>query len=118
VILGDRRPYPVVLVVPEPAGLGELLDTETPPALGQAATDPRVQQHIAAEVVRLLQGAARVERPKRLAVLEEEFSIAEGLLTPTLKVRRRAVAARYRTLLDRLYAQEAGLEIPWPAELA
>jgi long-chain acyl-CoA synthetase len=116
VILGDRRPYPVLLVVPEPAGLLEVLGTERQPPLPQAAADPRAQAHIAREVVRLLHDAARVERPKRFAMLTEEFSVAEGLLTPTLKVRRRAVAVRYRALLDRLYAQEEGAELPWPNE--
>jgi long-chain acyl-CoA synthetase len=47
-------------------------------------------------------------------VLAEEFTIADGLLTPTLKVRRRAVSARYRQLLDRVYAQEEGVEVPCP----
>jgi len=122
VILGDRRPYPVLLVVPEPAGVAELLDpdapAERPPSLQEAAADPRVQEYIGREVVRLLHATARVERPKRLAVLGEEFSIAEGLLTPTLKVRRRAVDARYRPLLDRVYAQAEGIEVPWPSEPA
>jgi long-chain acyl-CoA synthetase len=122
VILGDRRPYPVLLVVPEPAGVAELLDPDAPaersPSLQEAAADPRVQEYIGREVVRLLHATARVERPKRLAVLGEEFSIAEGLLTPTLKVRRRAVDARYRSLLDRLYAQTEGIEVPWPSEPA
>ncbi|NJD11112.1 MAG: AMP-binding protein, partial [Gemmatimonadetes bacterium] len=118
VILGDRRPYPILLVVPEPAGLLELLDVEQPPPLAEAANDERVRQHIAREVVRLLPAVARVERPKRMALLGEEFSVDQGLLTPTLKVRRRAVALRYRGLLDRIYAQEEGMALPWPGEPA
>jgi long-chain acyl-CoA synthetase len=118
-LLGDRRPYLVMLVVPEFAALADL---ENVPWVGSApprspqelAEDPRVQRHIADEVARLLRDAARVERPKRIAVLGEEFSLEEGLLTPTLKVRRRAVAARYEQLLDRMYALEAGVEITWP----
>jgi long-chain acyl-CoA synthetase len=42
-----------------------------------------------------------------MALLEEELSIENGLLTPTLKVKRRVVQERLDALIDELYAEEA-----------
>ncbi len=47
---------------------------------------------------------ARFEKLKKTIVLAEEFSVAGGTLTPTLKMRRRAVEARHRAEIDALYA--------------
>ncbi|MBK6695759.1 MAG: hypothetical protein IPG50_26640 [Myxococcales bacterium] len=43
------------------------------------------------------------ERPKRIALLAEEFTTANGLLTPSLKVKRSAVLARYAEVVASLY---------------
>lgn len=101
VVLGDRRPFPVVLVVPERANVPE------PPSAAA----------LAREVAAQLRDAARVERPKRLAVVAGEFTVENGLLTPTLKVRRRAVEATHASLLDALYGGRAGVDIPWNEEI-
>ena len=45
------------------------------------------------------------ERPKDTQVLNEEFTMDNGLLTPTLKVRRREVEARFTALVDEMYAR-------------
>jgi long-chain acyl-CoA synthetase len=91
VLIGDRRPYLVMLVAPEgnPA-----------PAL------------LLDEVTARLTGLARVERPKRLAIVEGGFTTENGFLTPTLKVRRRAVQQAHASLLDEMYAGRAGVAIP------
>src|SRR6185437_3260537 len=48
---------------------------------------------------------ARFETVKRFALLPEAFTVARGELTPTIKVRRRAVEARHRALIEGLYAE-------------
>lgn len=106
VVLGDRHPYPVVLVVPDfdqlsrwAAGIG--LPAEDRHAL---VREPRVLQFLEEEVFRRVEEFARYERPKRMALLAEEFSLERGELTPTLKVRRRVVADHYRKVVEELYA--------------
>jgi long-chain acyl-CoA synthetase len=47
---------------------------------------------------------ARFERLKKVLVIAEELSIEEGTLTPTLKLRRRNLEARYREQIEQLYA--------------
>ena len=52
---------------------------------------------------------ARVEIPKKLVLLEEPFTIDDGSLTPTQKVRRRVVEERFSGVIDSLYT-EANVE--------
>ncbi|HEX5580955.1 MAG TPA: long-chain fatty acid--CoA ligase [Gemmatimonadaceae bacterium] len=106
IMLGDRRPYPVMLVVPD----FEALDAWASDA-GIDATDraafamhERLRELLEREVHARLAGLARYEQPKKVAVLPAELTIEEGLLTPSLKVRRRAVEARFRDVIERLYA--------------
>jgi long-chain acyl-CoA synthetase len=56
-------------------------------------------------VAELNQNLARFERLKRVLVVPEEFSAADGTLTHTMKVRRRGIEDRYRTLIDEMYAK-------------
>ena len=100
VLLGDRRPYLVMLVVPEAGAAADV-------------ADDALAARLAAEVAERLHDAARVERPKRIAVLRAAFTVENELLTPTLKVRRRGVEAAYAALLDDLYAGRAGVAVPW-----
>ncbi|MFH8989218.1 hypothetical protein [Streptomyces sp. NPDC017940] len=46
---------------------------------------------------------SRPARIRAFAILEEDFTVADGLLTPSLKVRRRAVTERYAAQVQRLY---------------
>jgi long-chain acyl-CoA synthetase len=95
VAIGDRRPYNVALIV---------LDPETLAARGAAPGDPE----IAAEIERTVQSAndrlARVEQIKRYRVLEEEWEPGGDELTPTLKLKRRPIAAKYAEQIEELYA--------------
>ncbi|MFG3252771.1 AMP-dependent synthetase/ligase [Streptomyces sp. NPDC048172] len=90
VMVGDRRPYPVALVTVDPAA------TE---GLDMAGIHARVGEAVAA-------ANARVARPARIrafAVLDEDFSVERGTLTPTLKVRRTRVTERYADRIESLY---------------
>lgn len=105
VVLGDKRPYPIVLVVPDFERL-----TSWAKAKGIAVAnreemvrDEQVRKKIDDEIQRKLSGFARYELPKKVALLEREFSIERGELTPTLKVRRRAVEAHYGEIIEALY---------------
>jgi long-chain acyl-CoA synthetase len=108
VMIGDRRPYPVLLIVPD----FEALKTWIAQQSGIAETDrsailadPRVRRLFEDEVLGMLTDLARFERPKRIALLEHEFSVDTGELTPTLKVRRRVVEDRHRAVIEALYEQ-------------
>jgi long-chain acyl-CoA synthetase len=59
------------------------------------------------EVFGKCSGLANYERPKKLALLEHDFSVERGELTPTLKVKRRVIDKTYRDLIDRLYQEDS-----------
>jgi long-chain acyl-CoA synthetase len=69
---------------------------------------PEVKRHMEAEVRRGFQGLASYEIPKKIAILREDFTIANGCLTPTLKVKRRVIQDRFQSLIDGLYDDSAG----------
>jgi len=48
--------------------------------------------------------------PKKIGLLEHEFSVERGELTPTLKVKRRVVDQRYKEQIDALYAKPESAE--------
>lgn len=106
VMLGDRRPFPIMLVVPNAEavrgwarhkGLGEA-------ELEELLTVAEVQQKVEREVRKTLRDLAQFEMPKRLLLLPRDFSVEAGELTPTLKVRRRVVEQRHRDAIEALYA--------------
>ena len=51
-----------------------------------------------------LRDLAKFEMPKKIVLLERDFTIESGELTPTLKVKRRAVEKNYKAVIDRVYA--------------
>jgi long-chain acyl-CoA synthetase len=58
------------------------------------------------EVMGSLRELAKFEMPKKVILLENDFTIEAGELTPTLKVKRRVVEKRYKDLIDRVYAAD------------
>ena len=51
-----------------------------------------------------LVGVAHYEMPKKVLLLEHDFSIERGELTPKLSVKRRVIDQSYKALIDALYA--------------
>jgi len=108
VMLGDRRKFPIMLIVPNRGaleawaahkGIGAGKDWPT------LLADPQVQEKMDREVGRALRDLAHFEVPKKLMLLPEDFAIESGDLTPTLKVRRRIVEKRLASQIDALYAE-------------
>ncbi|HEX5632510.1 MAG TPA: long-chain fatty acid--CoA ligase [Gemmatimonadales bacterium] len=106
VMLGDRRSFPIMLVVPNVAALRDWAKAEGIEAADDAALleDETVQEKVEREVKRTLRDLARFEVPKRYLLLERDFTIEAGELTPSLKVRRRVVEERYRERIEAVYA--------------
>ena len=108
VVVGDRRRFVSVLVVPAFQVL-EAWATErgiTWPDRKGLLKDDRVLRHMEAEVAKELRGMASFETPKKIALLEEEFTIGNGALTPTFKVKRKVVQERFKEVIDAMYADE------------
>lgn len=108
VMIGDRRPYPVLLIVPEFDRLQAWAAENGIEAADRAAlvANPRVHEKMQAEVFGMLTDLARFEMPKKIGLLADEFTIADGHLTPSMKVKRRVVMERYREQIEALYEGE------------
>jgi long-chain acyl-CoA synthetase len=111
VMIGDRRRYPVVLVVPNWDNLEKWARHEglTWTSRAELLGKPAVKEKMEREVLGELQNLARFEMPKRVGLLEHEFTVERGELTPTLKVKRRVVDKSYKSLIDTLYEEEKEL---------
>ncbi|MFL5489715.1 MAG: long-chain fatty acid--CoA ligase, partial [Gemmatimonadaceae bacterium] len=70
-----------------------------------------IQKKMEKEVMEEVASLARYEMPKKIGLLEHDFSIERGELTPTQKVKRRAIDKHYKTLIDSLYedAERTGI---------
>jgi long-chain acyl-CoA synthetase len=108
VMIGDRRPFASLIVVPDFDNVEVWAKQQGISAnREQLAKDPRVKELLEKETLGRLDEFARYEQPKKIAVVPEEFTIESGMLTPTLKVKRRVVEDRYRTEIEELYAEKA-----------
>jgi long-chain acyl-CoA synthetase len=106
ILIGDRRPYPVLLLVPDleaVKGWAEEQGIGGGAGSGSLADEPRVRELLTGEALGRVEHLASYERPKRVAVVGTELTVESGLLTPSLKVRRRAVEERYRDLIEDVY---------------
>jgi long-chain acyl-CoA synthetase len=108
VMIGDKRKFPSLLVVPnweqleKWAKIKNLLWTDR----AQLLQMPIVRAKMEKEVAKELEGLARFEMPKKIGLLEHDFSIERGELTPTLKVKRRVIDQQYKNIIDSLYTDE------------
>ena len=113
VMIGDKRKFPSMLVVPNFDQLEKwamkrnIIWTDR----AQLLRMPTIQAKMEREVATELQGAAHFEVPKKIGLLEHDFSIESGELTPTQKVKRRVIDKNYKTLIDSLYdeAEKTGV---------
>ncbi len=107
-VYGDRRPYLVALIVPDPEFARSFAGRHgLPEDLHLLSRDERFRSAVAAAVERANARLAAIERVRRFDILDGMFSIADGLLTPTLKIRRHLVYQRYRERFEALYGGRA-----------
>jgi long-chain acyl-CoA synthetase len=108
IVIGDRRNYVTALLVPNAEALRAALarrgfeaDADTLDA------NPRVAELCLELVDEMTPHLARYEKIKKVALLPRELTVEAGELTPTLKIKRRVVEQRYRSVIDRLYNEPA-----------
>ena len=89
-VIGDRRPYLVAVIVPEVEKTKNL-------------TDEEINEIISSEVKKANEGLSSIEKVRKFIIAKEPFSTDNGLLTPTMKVKRHKVIEIYGETLDDLY---------------
>jgi long-chain acyl-CoA synthetase len=86
-VYGDRRPYLVALLVPDP----------------EIANQPDVGQRLRAALDRVNAELSVIEKVRRFVIADEPFSIENEQLTPSMKIRRHVLKSAYSERLDALY---------------
>ena len=108
-VVGDKRRFPSVLLVPNFPALEEWAREHNVMANSRKdlVRSSQVQSLYQSIVDELNQNLAQYEKLKKVMVLPEELSIADGTLTPSMKLRRRHLERRYHKQIDALYSEES-----------
>jgi long-chain acyl-CoA synthetase len=118
IVLGDKRKFPMVLISPyfpllEDWARNNQLSFST---RAELVENPKVQSLYEGIVEDVNRNLARFEKLKKVLLVAEEFSAADGTLTHTMKVRRRAIEERYRRRIEEMYLKaelvSVGTHIP------
>jgi long-chain acyl-CoA synthetase len=107
IAIGDDRPYLVALLTLDPDAIAVRFPGRT---AQDVASDPSVGAEIAAAVADVNARFSNVEHLRRVAILGEEWLPDSDVLTPTMKLKRRGVLARYGEQIEAMYAG-GGIEV-------
>jgi long-chain acyl-CoA synthetase len=105
VLVGNERKFPAALIVP----VWDLIDSYAElkgikaESRRELCDNPRIINLFERQIAEHTSDLAQYERVKKVALLENELTIESGELTPTLKVKRRVIDEKYRSLIDRIY---------------
>jgi len=107
VLLGDKRKFPLLLVVPNFDQLEAWAKYRRIAFKSriELINLPDVKAKMERECIGMLRDLPKYEMPKKVALLEHDFTIESGELTPTLKVKRRVVEQHYETQIGAAYAE-------------
>lgn len=107
VMIGDKRKFPSMLIVPNWDQLEKWAHAQGIPVTSRAEMlqRPDIQAKMEQEVLSHLTGLARFETPKKIALLEHDFTIERGELTPKLSVKRKFIDTAYKHVIDGLYRE-------------
>lgn len=104
-VIGENQKFPAALIVPEFVFLKEWCERKGIPfeSREQVIADQRVLDRIFKEVEEANEGLGKWEQVKKIALLPKEFAIDTGELTPTLKLRRKPILAKYTNEVEAIY---------------
>ncbi|MEU6707592.1 AMP-dependent synthetase/ligase [Streptomyces wuyuanensis] len=106
VVVGDNRPFVAALVTLDPEAVPHWLGVRGRPAdtpLTELCDDPEMIADVGEAVGYANQAVSRAESIRGFRLVAGEFTEENGLLTPSLKVRRHAVAEAYKAEIEALY---------------
>jgi len=106
VVIGDQRPFVAALLSLDPEMMPVWLANNGQPSdltLSQAATNPRVLQELQKAVDEVNATVSNAEAIKKFEVIDSELSEKSGHLTPSMKIKREAVARDFSPLIDKIY---------------
>ncbi|HTK37518.1 MAG TPA: long-chain fatty acid--CoA ligase [Pyrinomonadaceae bacterium] len=106
VLVGNERKFPAALIVPNFEQLESYahlkgLAIRTP---REFCNNPRIVNLFERQIAALTENLSQYEKVKKIVLLENELTVEGGELTPTLKVKRRVIDEKYKSVIDKIYA--------------
>ena len=106
-VIGDKRPYVAALLTLDSVEIGRwAAENALEGDIAALSRDDRVRELLQDTVDEANRERSRFEQVKRFTVLPRDFTMEDGEITPTLKLRRRAVQEHFANEIDALYAQD------------
>ncbi len=105
IVIGDRRMFLSALVVPDFEALKEYADSHKIPYASEEdlTKNDKIYKLLEQDMNQLQKKLANYERIRRFSVLHKPFTIESGEITPSLKIRRKAIESNYGELIDEMY---------------
>ena len=108
VLVGNERKFPAALIVPNFEMLRSYashkrLNIDSPVDFCRSE---KIGDLIRRQIDDLTKGLAQYEKVKKFVLLENDFTVEGGEMTPTLKIKRRVIDEKYRDVIDRIYAEK------------
>ena len=106
-VVGEGRKFPAALIIPSYENCIDWAKTNDSSLINlpreEFLTHSKIKQLIEDEVSRLNVNFGNWEKIKKLEILPNEFTIETGELTPTLKMKRKIIAEKYKNEIERIY---------------
>ncbi|KKD03799.1 AMP-dependent synthetase/ligase [Streptomyces sp. WM6386] len=105
-VVGDNRPFVAALITLEPEAISHWLSVRRMPAdtpLSELVKDPRLRADVQKAVDYANEAVSRAESIRAFTLVEGEFTEDNGMLTPSLKVKRHAVLSAYAQDIEAIY---------------
>ena len=105
-VVGENQKFAGALIIPSFTDLKAWCAEEKIPYTTneEMIKNPEVLKRYVKEVNDLNKGLGETEKIKKHVLLADEWSIANGLLTPTLKAKRKVIIAKYKDMIDKMFA--------------
>ncbi|HTR82160.1 MAG TPA: long-chain fatty acid--CoA ligase [Bacteroidota bacterium] len=109
VLIGDKRMFLSALIVPDFDAIQEYADRNKIPydSSSDLAKNPIIYSIIEKDIQTLQKDLANFERVRKFVLLDRQFSVEEGEITPTLKIKRKIVEERFAHLIEEMYRNVA-----------
>jgi long-chain acyl-CoA synthetase len=107
-VVGPERKYTAALIVPAFANLKTWCEKNGVPhqSNDEMISNPRVQEHFKSIVEKFNVQFNHIEQVKKFELLNAEWTIDGGELTPTLKLKRKVITEKYSDAIERIYAED------------
>lgn len=106
-VIGDKRKFMSALIIPDFEKLEEYakFNNISYEDRGELVRNGHIIKFLEAEIERTTPTLASYEKIKKIALLDRDFEIEKGEITPTLKVKRNIIEKKYKDVIDALYIE-------------